>query len=81
MTSSSDVSVAAGPATLVDAETEETLTVTVDPAAAAAASATHAARLVALCAQLSITLTSPSVTQGWQAAMLEHLLAVGARRA
>jgi uncharacterized protein (DUF58 family) len=81
VTSSSDIAVPAGPATLVDAESGETLTVTVDPGSGAAAWAAHAASLAALCAQLSITLTSPSVAQGWQAGMLEHLLAVGARRA
>jgi uncharacterized protein (DUF58 family) len=81
VTSPLDVAVGAGPATLVDAETAETLTVTVDPASAAAALAQHAASLAALCARLSITLTSPSVGQSWKAAILEHLLAVGARRA
>jgi hypothetical protein len=70
-----------GPATLVDAESAETLTVTVDPAAAAAALSAHATSLAALCVQLAITLTSPSVEQSWKAAVLEHLLAVGGRRA
>jgi uncharacterized protein (DUF58 family) len=81
VTSAADVAVAAGPATLIDAESAEQLTVTVDPAAAAAAWTAHAASLAALCAQLSITLTSPSVAQDWKAAVLEHLLATGARRA
>jgi uncharacterized protein (DUF58 family) len=81
VTSAADVAVAAGPATLVDAETAETLTVIVDPAAAAAAWAAHTSSFAALCAQLSITLTSPSVAQDWKAAVLEHLLAVEARRA
>jgi uncharacterized protein (DUF58 family) len=81
VTSPADVDVPGGPATLVDAESGETLTVTVDPAGAAAALAAHAASLAALCAQLSIVLTSPSVAQDWKAAVLEHLLAVGARRA
>ena len=81
VTSRADVDVPAGPATLVDAESAETLTVDVEPASAAAALAAHAATLAAVCAQLSITLTSPSVEQGWKAAVLEHLLAVGARRA
>jgi len=81
VTSAADVDVGSGAATLVDAESAETLTVTVDPAAAAAALAAHAASLASLCAQLGVTLTSPSVAQGWKAAVLEHLLAVGARRA
>jgi uncharacterized protein (DUF58 family) len=81
VTSAADVAVPAGAATLVDVESGATLRVNVDPDAAAAAWAAHAADLAALCAQLSITLTSPAVTGGWKAAVLEHLLAVGARRA
>lgn len=81
VTSAADVALPPGPATLVDAESAETLTVTVDPAAAAAALSAHATSLAALCAQLAITLTSPSVEQSWKAAVLEHLLAVGGRRA
>ena len=81
VTSNADLAVDAGPATLVDAESSQALTVTVDPAAAAAEWAAHATDLAALCAQLSITLTSPSVEEDWKAAVLEHLLAVGARRA
>jgi uncharacterized protein (DUF58 family) len=81
VTSAADVAVAAGPATLVDAESAETLTVTVDPAAVAAAWTAHATKLSALCAQLSITLTSPPVEQDWKAAVLSHLLAAGASRA
>jgi len=81
ITSSADVGVPAGPATLVDAESGIAVTVTVDPAAAGAAWATHAGHVATACAELDVALTSPSVAQGWKAAVLAHLLAVGGRRA
>jgi uncharacterized protein (DUF58 family) len=71
----------AGIATLVDVETGEELTAFADEDRLRDAAAAHDAALDALCARLAIALTQARAGENWKAALLAHLLQVGARRA